>query len=55
MKKAKNIFNFILIIINIILIVINGIILYNKAILKKDLISFGGYSALVVISRKYAT
>jgi len=53
MKIVKNIFNFIIITISIFLIVFNGIILYNRVALKKDLLNFGGYSLLVVVSRQY--
>ena len=50
MKKMKSVFNVLIIMISILLIVLNAIILYNKFILKKDLMSFGGYSMLVVVS-----
>ena len=51
MKIIKTVFNIIVITISIFLIIFNGIVIYNKVVLRKELLSFCGYSMLIVVSR----
>ncbi len=50
MEIAKKILNSILIGITILIIIFNLYVLYNKEILKKDVVKIVGYSAFIIVS-----